>query len=100
MSQCEAIKEDIHPTATVVAWPQVRLSNCYIFALTQWATRGGYVVLRRSRYGWWPHAFWSPDLVSLFDFKPTKFYADDYRAWLPPVLFRGFVRESRMKEGA
>lgn len=33
----------------------MRRSNCLIFALQRWRSDGGYLILRRSRHGWWPH---------------------------------------------
>lgn len=37
-----------------------RLSNCLVFALWRWMTRGGYLIVRWSRYRWVPHFLWSP----------------------------------------
>ena len=67
------------------------MSNCYLFALRRWWTRGGYVVVRKSRYGWWPHALWSADLIDFYDYVPN---APRKRAF-PPLLFRGTVRVKR-----
>jgi hypothetical protein len=64
------------------------MSNCLIYALRQWYARGGYVVVRKSRFGWWPHFLWSPDLRRFESFVPQD--APKKRLF-PPVLFRGFV---------
>lgn len=33
-------------------------SNCLIFAFNKWRKEGGYVAMRRSHFGWWPHFIW------------------------------------------
>lgn len=64
-------------------------SNCVIFALRQWQTRGGWIVVRPSRYGWWWHMEWSPDLVIFHSFDPIR---PKRRRLLPPLWFEGKVR--------
>jgi hypothetical protein len=66
--------------------------NCLVYALRKWFTHGGYVVMRRSRYGWWPHFLWSPDLLQFFAFVPVK---RPHRRWLPPLWFKGSERKGR-----
>lgn len=39
-----------------------RRSNCFFYALTKWRKFGGYLVIRRSHHGWWPHFIWCKDL--------------------------------------
>lgn len=41
----------------------VRRSNCLIFAMGEWRRRGGYLIVRRSHYGWWPHFAWTRSLA-------------------------------------
>jgi hypothetical protein len=31
------------------------MSNCLLYALLTWYREGGYLVVRHSKYGWWPH---------------------------------------------
>ena len=38
------------------------MSNCLFFALNKWLKHGGYLVIRKSRYGFWPHFIWCKDL--------------------------------------
>jgi hypothetical protein len=64
-------------------------SNCLIYALTQWCRYGGYVAMRTSHWGWFPHFLWSPDLVKWWAYVPLK----PARHWCPPLLFRGQVEE-------
>jgi hypothetical protein len=63
-------------------------SNCLIFALRRVWRSGGYLILRRSSYGWWPHVIWSPDLVRFEEFTT----ADKFSRWCPPILFPGFIQ--------
>lgn len=30
-------------------------SNCLLYALRRWRYRDDYLLIRRSRWGWWPH---------------------------------------------
>jgi hypothetical protein len=69
-------------------------SNCLLYAVRQWITHGGYLLLRKSRYGWWPHALWSRDLTVLSEFVPLA----PRRRWLPPLWFKGMVRVRLMVE--
>lgn len=68
------------------------ISNCVLFAIGRFWTRGGYVVVRKSDYGWWPHVLWSPDLVMFEQFHPVKhrrWYGVVLRLHLPLILFDG-----------
>lgn len=69
------------------------MSNCIIFALTKWFREGGYIIVRKSRYGWWPHMFWCADLenIKLIDYSPPTKRA----GLLPPPLFRGVQTQRR-----
>lgn len=67
------------------------VSNCLIFVLYQWFTKGGYVVVRRSHWGWFPHFIWSADLKRFQQFTPIS-EKRRYRLF-PPLVFRGYVHE-------
>jgi hypothetical protein len=41
------------------------MSNCLIFALNRWFKKGGYLIIRRSRIGFWWHFLWAKDLEGL-----------------------------------
>jgi hypothetical protein len=60
-------------------------SNCLIWAACRWWRRGGYVVVRRSRLGPFPHFLWSRDLRRFWAFQPFN----PRPCILPPLLFRG-----------
>jgi hypothetical protein len=69
------------------------MSNCLIFVIGRWLKRGGYVIARKSHWGWWLHFLWSPDLQTFEEFVPGRYR----RRWLPPVLFRGRVKKFKPK---
>ena len=37
-------------------------TNCIIYAFSKWAEMGGYVAIRKSRFGWFPHFLWVKDI--------------------------------------
>ena len=67
----------------------MKRSNCFVYAIRQFVTPGGYLVVRRSQFGPWPHVLWSPDLRTFSEFVPPR-YRPPY--WFPPLWFRGTVR--------
>lgn len=68
-------------------------SNCALFAWRQQRQFGGYVVTRRSKYGWWSHYFWTADFVTFWAYETTiQWLKDLYRThhwFVPPLLFPG-----------
>jgi len=40
----------------------MRRSNCLIFALRRFYAEGGYIIVRRSHFGWWWHFSWTRSL--------------------------------------
>jgi hypothetical protein len=62
-------------------------SNCLIWALGQWKRHGGYLIMRRSHWGPFPHFLWSADLRELQAFEPVG----PRRRLLPPIWFLGRV---------
>jgi hypothetical protein len=66
-------------------------SNCLIFAFQHWFKFGGYVCIRKSNYGWWPHFLWTQDLKVFEEFHPVR---KKQKGWLPPFIFCGYVRVS------
>lgn len=92
-----------HPLREITLW-RPTWCNCLIWARHQQRAHGGYLMQRRSvvRWRWrragrdrlafWPHALWSPDGETCFE------YTTDKPAWLPwyrlpaMLLFRGRVQ--------
>ena len=60
------------------------ISNCALWAAWRYVRRGGYVVMTRSDYGWWPHFAWSQDGTRWLQFHPKR-----HRRWYGWCLRRG-----------
>lgn len=71
------------------------VGNCVFFALRRWFTKGGYLVIRRSRLGPYPHLLWTPELGSapVEQFKPIE-----PRGWWF-LVFRGRIVRGDEKPG-
>lgn len=78
----------------------MRRSNCLIFALKRWRSDGGYLIIRRSRYGWWPHFAWCRSLSE----PPLAYVPERPIEWrklpwplrvlpLHTVIYRGIIVE-------
>jgi hypothetical protein len=65
------------------------MSNCLLYVVGQWVQRGGWVLLRQSHYGWWPHFVYSEDLVLFEEYVPL---IPNHHLILPPPLYQGYVR--------
>ncbi len=67
------------------------LSNCLFYAVKQlYSNKGGYLIIRKSHYGWWPHFLYSKDLEEFEEYTPIK---PNHHLWFPPPLFKGYVRK-------
>lgn len=65
-------------------------SNCLLFAFSRRRKRGGYVLARKSRWGWWNHYLWAESLdpLRIEHFVPV----DGGRPrLLPPLVFKGQI---------
>lgn len=93
-----------HPLRPVRLWLPT-WCNCLLWARHQQRAFGGYVMARRSVVWWrwrrhgkdrrafWPHALWSPDGETCFEYTTDK---PDFLPWyrLPTMLlFRGRVQK-------
>jgi len=63
-------------------------NNCLWFALHRFFTKGGYLLVRKSRHGWWPHFLWSSNLDHFEEWQPEKSSND---LAFPPFWFKGVV---------
>jgi len=63
------------------------LSNCFLFALGCYWREGGYLIASKSRWGWWLHFQWSPDLDTIWEFHPLRVKRPSRR--FPPLVFWG-----------
>ena len=68
------------------------VSNCWLWAFWTFLRRGGFLIVSKSEWGWWPHLMWSPDMRTVHQFEPDHKRRMG-RFW-PPVFYRGFVKQS------
>lgn len=75
----------------IVAIADLMRSNCLIFALVKWRKYGGYLVIRKSRYGWWPHFIWCRDLknADIEHLQPVN--AGNENPYVKKFLFEGKI---------
>lgn len=66
----------------------MKWGNCLCWALAKWRKHGGYLVIRRSRYGWFPHFLHMDREGNIESFVPD----DPKRKKLPPPVFKGSVK--------
>jgi hypothetical protein len=73
------------------------MSNCLIFALVQWWHYGGYVIVRKSRIGWWPHFMWAKSIKDLEAIEYVPYLEIEFakKYHLPPIVFKGYVRKAK-----
>jgi hypothetical protein len=81
--------------AATIKIPQY--SNCLIFALTLWMKWGGYLIVRKSRAGPFPHFLWCADLAhaKVLHFSPRKVAPWWYRP-IHMLWFKGVVKDDDM----
>ena len=71
------------------------MNNCLFFALYKFYKQGGFIVIRKSKYGNWSHVMWSKDLVTFEHYVP-KTPPLKY-PWIHKILFKGKVRKDKIK---
>lgn len=64
-------------------------SNCLIYAFRKFFKEGGYVLLRKSHYGWWPHFLHMNVGGLITHFSPEA----PRKRFLPPLIFKGTPKE-------
>ena len=67
----------------------MRWNNCLFWALAKWAKYGGYLMIRRSRWGWFPHFLHMDREGNIESFVPD----DPRKKACPPPVFRGSVKK-------
>jgi hypothetical protein len=66
------------------------VTNCFLWACRKWRKHGGYLVIRKSRYGWWWHFLWMPaDRSEIESYVPDN----PKHKTLPPPVFKGSVKK-------
>ena len=71
----------------------MRRSNCFLFALWLFWTRGGYWACRRSRHIVGLHWLWSPDLRTWLHYEPLA------PKRLPHAVWHKLYYEGRIRRG-
>lgn len=68
--------------------------NCLTYALQQRLQQGGHIVMVKSRYGWWWHAYWMSDEGVTYEFAPVEPHRKVKKLWhpLPPMVYEGRQR--------
>lgn len=70
-------------------------SNCLVFALSRWIKNGGYIVVRKSHMGPFPHFIWCRDLrdAEIEHFQPIA-PRQGVRAAFHKLWFDGVVKDT------
>jgi len=71
-------------------------SNCLFFAIKKIVKHGGYLIIRKSRDGWFPHFIWASDLndARIEHWQPVD---PKIKSPLDYVWFKGYVKLSEEK---
>lgn len=64
-------------------------SNCWLWAVKKYLSDQGYIAFRKSNYGWWCHAFWSPDGETWYHFAPEE----PEKRRFPPIFYTGIIKK-------
>ena len=66
------------------------MQNCFFFAIKRWFQRGGYLIIRKSRFGPFPHFIWAKDLrdAEIEHYVPI----DPKHRLIPPLFFSGKIK--------
>lgn len=44
---------------------RIKKTNCIIFCFENYFKHGGYIIIRKSKYGWYPHFIWAKSIKNL-----------------------------------
>lgn len=69
-----------------------KISNCLLFVIEKWRKYDGYVAIRKSKYGWWPHFIWIKKLnnAEIEHFVPIE--RKLHKKYIDKILFKGEVK--------
>lgn len=67
------------------------MSNCLIYAIRKLINEGGYLIIRKSHWGPFPHFIWAKNIEGLEveQYVPTT----PKKRKIPPILFYGVVKK-------
>lgn len=69
----------------------MKYSNCFIFAVSKWVTKGGWLAMRRSLAGPYPHFVHIEDLP---EDTPAKHFVAKNNPWFMTPIFEGKVLDT------
>lgn len=73
----------------------MKYSNCLIYAISKYIKckkemgNGGFLVFRKSKYGWWFHVLHMDTEGVITEFSPIK---AKIKRLFPPLLFKGEIK--------
>lgn len=67
-------------------------TNCLIYAFWCWLRHGGYLVMRRSHFGPFPHFIWIAELPESWPARQFIPVSPEVRC-CPPLIFTGLVKK-------
>lgn len=72
------------------------MNNCFFFALSKWFKNGGYLAIRKSHLGNFPHFLWIKDLknADLEHYTPIEPPDKQKERFIDKFLFKGKVSKS------
>ena len=70
-------------------------SNCLLWAIYTFLRRGGFLIISKSEWGWWPHIMWTPDMRTCHQFEPDHKRRRG-RLW-PPIVYRGYIKKTHLR---
>ena len=68
------------------------MSNCLFFVIAKWWKHGGYIIIRRSKQGPYPHFIWCKDLKNAEIEHYTPEVHKSQRTFKHKFLFKGVIR--------
>lgn len=69
------------------------MNNCLLYALCKFYKCGGFIVIRKSKYGKWSHVMWSKDLIHFEHYVPVNLPLK--HPLLSKILFKGRVKKEK-----
>lgn len=71
-----------------------KMNNCLFFAISKFIKHGGFIVIRKSKYGNWSHVMWSKDLITFEHYVPIKLPLK--YPLIQKFLFKGKIKQERL----
>lgn len=74
--------------------PEFSTGNCLTYVISKRVREGGKIILIKSLYGWWCHAYWLSETGEVFEYAPVQPHRKVKKLWhpLPPLVYEGRPR--------